>query len=67
MTIQNHCRSCRYWERDVILTPGGVIHKGDAGECRILPPKIDGKTGNSIFPMTLSTEWCGQHQPRSAR
>ncbi len=68
--MNNTCDSCKFWEKH-----GGG---SKSGWCQRLPPQVvvrrwsDGVMTNepalepdylqSVWPMTESDEWCGEHQ-----
>lgn len=48
------CYTCRYWEGQ------GLRGRGPKGTCRRLPPTITARAPEGRFPITLSTDWCGE-------
>ena len=42
------CGTCRWWWRE---------------QCRRHPPQMFGDVGNSMFPYTAKTCWCGDYEP----
>jgi len=59
------CSSCRFWDLDTNRNPD------DVGICRRYPPTIpnaqssvDDYQDYPVWPLTLDSEWCGEHKPK---
>lgn len=50
----NTCKTCRFWDYE--------YSRNNSGLCRINPPV---SAGDNVWPETHSTDWCGQHQPKT--
>jgi len=48
------CYTCRYWEGQ------GMRGRGPKGVCHRLPPVVTPRDPDGRFPVTLSTDWCGE-------
>lgn len=52
------CSACRFWEQ---------WGTSSTGTCRRYPPRRGGMgqrfatTGETLFPVTYATDWCGEH------
>jgi len=53
------CATCRY---GVEFTP--PRRKTSLWNCRISPPVVHPKSGDSVWPLVQPTYWCGKHSPR---
>lgn len=63
---EERCERCRFWE----------FIKNDEGWCNRFPPSIPHTAGQEetttlgysmymgLWPVTVSTSWCGEFQPR---
>ncbi|WP_029006995.1 hypothetical protein [Azospirillum halopraeferens] len=54
MKRTDSCYTCRFWEGQ------GVRQRGPRGTCRRLPPVVTSRSPDGRFPVTLSTDWCGE-------
>ncbi|CAK0770305.1 conserved hypothetical protein [Azospirillaceae bacterium] len=50
------CYTCRYWIGQ------GVRERGPKGSCRRYPPVVTNRHPEGVFPISLSTDWCGEWQ-----
>lgn len=48
------CYACHYWEGH------GIRQRGPKGTCRRYPPVVTPRDPDGRFPVTLSTDWCGE-------
>ncbi len=48
------CYTCRFWEGQ------GLRQRGPKGTCRRFPPVVTPRSPDGDFPITLSTDWCGE-------
>ena len=48
------CYTCRFWEGQ------GIRQRGPKGVCRRYPPVVTPRDPDGRFPITLSTDWCGE-------
>ncbi|QJE71702.1 hypothetical protein HHL28_07230 [Aerophototrophica crusticola] len=48
------CYTCRFW------LGHGVRERGPKGTCRRYPPVVTDRAPGGTFPITLSTDWCGE-------
>jgi hypothetical protein len=48
------CYTCRFWEGQ------GLRGRGPKGVCRRFPPVVTPRNPDGRFPVTLSTDWCGE-------
>ena len=48
------CYTCRFWEGQ------GLRQRGPKGTCRRYPPVVTPRSPEGDFPITLSTDWCGE-------
>lgn len=48
------CYTCRFWEGQ------GVRQRGPKGVCRRFPPVVTSRSPDGRFPITLSSDWCGE-------
>ena len=69
--LQERCENCRFWDRD-------TIRDGNLCECHRHSPTIVAAQGGEsdeipfcfagpefrVFPVTLSSDWCGEFQPK---
>ncbi len=53
------CYSCRYWEGQ------GVRQRGPKGVCRRYPPMVTPRDPEGRFPITQSSDWCGEWKRES--
>lgn len=71
----DHCATCHYWDTDyywnrwtydsrgneVLVKEGKPIFRG---LCRRHAPAMEEKMMNKGFPVTQSTDWCGEWEPK---
>lgn len=48
------CYTCHYWEGQ------GIRQRGPKGVCRRYPPVVTPRHNDGRFPVTLSSDWCGE-------
>lgn len=48
------CYTCRFWVGQ------GLRGRGPKGGCRRFPPVVTPRDPDGRFPVTLSTDWCGE-------
>ncbi|MEI6986881.1 MAG: hypothetical protein WCK65_12210 [Rhodospirillaceae bacterium] len=48
------CYYCKFWLGQ------GVRERGPKGTCRRFPPVATSRNPEGAFPITLSTDWCGE-------
>ncbi|NYZ12080.1 hypothetical protein HL658_05925 [Azospirillum sp. RWY-5-1] len=48
------CYTCRFWEGL------GMRGRGPKGVCRRFPPVVTPRNPDGRFPLTLTTDWCGE-------
>ena len=49
------CETCRWWDNSASLRD----HE-DSGQCRVLPPRTNKRTGTAMWPFTEHNDWCGK-------
>lgn len=54
MKRPDSCYTCRFWEGQ------GLRQRGPKGICRRFPPVVTSRAPDGRFPITLSTDWCGE-------
>lgn len=54
MKRTDSCYACRFWEGQ------GVRGRGPKGSCHRFPPVVTPRDPDGRFPVTLSTDWCGE-------
>ena len=52
----DNCYTCRFWIGQ------GARERGPKGSCRRFPPAVTPRSPEGAFPITLSTDWCGEWQ-----
>lgn len=77
--VEKRCATCRYWDfpGTTYLTPEentqspGKFNPIVRGYCHCNPPVVVNKYTHlgetihtGVFPVVLSTEWCGKHEAR---
>jgi len=50
------CYHCRYW------LGFGPRERGPKGQCRRFPPVVTSRAPDGDFPITQTTDWCGEWQ-----
>ena len=55
------CYFCRFWIGQ------GIRERGPKGSCRRFPPVVTSRYPEGGFPITLSTDWCGEWQRDSGQ
>jgi len=50
------CYSCKFW------VGFGVRERGPKGQCRRFPPIVTDRAPAGTFPVTMTTDWCGEWQ-----
>ncbi|MBK4720689.1 hypothetical protein JJL56_17620 [Azospirillum sp. YIM DDC1] len=50
----DNCYTCLFWEGQ------GIRQRGPKGLCRRFPPQVTPRDTEGRFPITLSTDWCGE-------
>lgn len=50
----DNCYTCRFWEGQ------GIRQRGPKGVCRRFPPVVTPRNPDGVFPITLTTDWCGE-------
>ena len=48
------CYYCKFWIGQ------GIRERGPKGACRRYPPVVTDRYPEGAFPITLSTDWCGE-------
>lgn len=48
------CYTCRFWEGQ------GLRGRGPKGVCHRFPPVVTPRNPDGRFPVTLTTDWCGE-------
>ena len=58
MTVRrtDTCYFCKFWVGQ------GIRERGPKGTCRRYPPVPTVRSPDGVFPITLSTDWCGEWQ-----
>lgn len=54
---RRRCEDCRWWDNS---TKHGTDDQDITGLCRVLPPRLDKRSGLACWPFTEDTDWCGR-------
>jgi hypothetical protein len=55
----NRCGACIFWD--------AAAEQPEHGRCRARPPAALTVTGHAAWPVTRSTDWCGEFKAPEAR
>jgi hypothetical protein len=47
------CGACDYWD---------ALDESDHGRCRARPPTVVTAQGHAAWPVTASSDWCGEYK-----
>lgn len=61
MRRYDSCYTCRFWHGF------GVRERGPKGRCHRFPPTVTSRTPDGSFPISQSTDWCGEWQRETGR
>ncbi|MBB3771569.1 hypothetical protein FHS55_002168 [Angulomicrobium tetraedrale] len=61
------CRTCIFWQPDVVQPLKGALGNSD-GDCRRNSPRLrfprhSEDAVSSAWPPTAADDWCGEHRP----
>lgn len=66
--MERRCENCVWWEPNET--------ERDCGLCRRYPPQLSSRAdgryenwklwGETLYPATLNSDWCGEFKPRDA-